>query len=452
MILSSVYFPRKFTIYRCDRKHPTKRRSGGVALLVHHSFESKPIAFSSKSDSESDCEFLAIEIITKPQPLIIYVCYMNKFDLENALKHHQRIKSIVERYRDHRIMVLGDFNLFDIVWTPDDEDNNVFLPHTSVDVINSEYRSMYYSDAMVFLEKMMSLPLFQLSNFKNKASNVLDLVFVNRPDDFMICDDKFSIIERSQQDACHIPYEINVDYIVSAYSEVKLETIYQYSRGNYERMCQQLESYNFEHEFKIRNVDDAYEFFCRTMIDLVDRNVPRVTVKKYANKQKWWTPELQRLKNRRDKLFKRRFEYAESMNNYVGAMNEFADKCRQLEEEHHRKIQENIKSNPSEFWKFATGMKLSRIVPVYKRKGSKSDVKNYRVIAIQPIVMKICDVAVKRKINGKIQAFEHSCQLDVFYGDFKTAFDKVWIRLLMIKFARFGFGIWFRKENSQVDL
>ena len=120
--------------------------------------------------------------------------------------------------------------------------------------------------------------------------------------------------------------------------------------------------------------------------------------------------------------------------------------------------------------KIAKEMKLSRIVPVFKRKGAKADVKNYRVIAIQPIVMKIHDIAVKRKISERIQrslknaqhgfrnkrsvvtnllnlsilahkAFEHHCQLDVFYGDFKTAFDKVWIRLLMIKFAKFGFAI-----------
>lgn len=43
---SSVYFPSKFTVYRCDRKTRSYRRSGGVAILVHHSLISKSTSFS----------------------------------------------------------------------------------------------------------------------------------------------------------------------------------------------------------------------------------------------------------------------------------------------------------------------------------------------------------------------------------------------------------------------
>lgn len=119
--------------------------------------------------------------------------------------------------------------------------------------------------------------------------------------------------------------------------------------------------------------------------------------------------------------------------------------------------------------KIAAAAKVSRIVPVYKKKGAKTDVKNYRVIAIQTMLMKIHDIAVKREISNMIQpqlksaqhgfrnkksvvtnllvqttltheAFERNCQLDTFYGDYKAAFDKVVIMLLIIKFARFKIG------------
>jgi len=46
--------------------------------------------------------------------------------------------------------------------------------------------------------------------------------------------------------------------------------------------------------------------FFITLTSLIENNVPRVTVKNNANKPKWWTSELQRLKNRRDKLFKQK--------------------------------------------------------------------------------------------------------------------------------------------------
>lgn len=119
--------------------------------------------------------------------------------------------------------------------------------------------------------------------------------------------------------------------------------------------------------------------------------------------------------------------------------------------------------------KIAAAAEVSRIVPVYKKKGAKTDVKNYRVIAIQTILMKVHDIAVKRDISSMIQpqlksaqhgfrhkrsvvtnllaqttlahkAFERNCQLDTFYGDYKAAFDKLVIMLLIMKLARFRIG------------
>lgn len=120
--------------------------------------------------------------------------------------------------------------------------------------------------------------------------------------------------------------------------------------------------------------------------------------------------------------------------------------------------------------KIPEASKISRIAPVYEKKGNKSEVNNYRVIAIQSIVAKIHEIAVKNKITERIQpllstaqhgfrnkrsvvtnllnlsmmafkSFERSSQLDIVYGDFKTAFDTVWIRLIVSKIARFGFGM-----------
>lgn len=578
---SSVYFPSNFEAYRCDRKIQTARRSGGVAILVHNTLKSKSIAFPSTIVIEETCEFLAVEIFIKPHPLIIYVCYMNVFDMEVAMKHYRRIEFVVDSFRNHTVAVIGDFNLHDIVWTRDGDAENVFLPHTLTDLSNN--RSIYQLNALDFLEKILSLPMSQLSNFRNDASNVLDLVLVNEPGELTLCKDQHTIIEQSQQDSRHIPYEINVDYSANSSVNVEYVTVYQYARGNYERLVSQLEAINFQHEFKIRDVDSAYEFFLQTMKNVIDQNIPKVTIKKYTNKPKWWTPELQRLKNRRDKLFKRK-SGMESIMEYEAAEKSFSELNGRLFDEHNRRTQENIKSNPKEFWKYvkmdggydkypsemhwdcrvakskseivdlfadyfeslyvpddetwdfddiyapvdgaediqvslfdieaaihsldwnsgagpdelkplvikmcastvawpiwllyqksfdvgkiADALKISRIVAVHKRKGHKTNVKNYRVIAIQPVVLKIHEIAVKRKTDEMIQprltnsqhgfrnkrsvvtnllclsilahkAFEHSCQLDLFYGDYKAAFDTVWIRLLIVKLARFGIG------------
>ncbi|XP_037049652.1 uncharacterized protein LOC119083942 [Bradysia coprophila] len=579
---SSVYFPDKFNVYRCDRMVQTLRRSGGVAVLVHYTLRSNSVPINSEIGPDEASEFVVVEIHIKPRPLILYVCYMSVFDLSIALKHYHHVKLIVEKYLNHRIIVLGDFNLHDINWSIDEDDENAYLPYASTDHNANGNRSCFQTDALDFLDKMLSLPLSQLSNFRNNASNVLDLVFVNESDAVNVTSDRYTIIEQSQQDARHIPYEIKLDYSKSS-SFTETVTVRQYKRGNYERMAHQLEAINFQHEFNMRDDESAYKFFIQTIQSLIEQNIPTRTIKKYSNKPKWWNKDIQHLKNRRNKLYKRKGDGPASMTEYEAAEKAFSDECDHRSDEFNIRTQENIKSNPSEFWKFvkmngrnerypdvmkyddkigtsteeivnlfadyfesiyvkddgnwnfddvyvpisgaeeinlslfdieaaihsldwksgagpddikplvikmcaptiawpiwllyqksfdsgkiAAAAKMSRVVPVHK-KGDKANVTNYRVIAIQTLLLKIHEIAVKRKVSEKIQpqlksaqhgfrdkrsvvtnllglsilahaAFERLAQLDIFYGDYKTAFDKLVILMLIIKLARFGIG------------
>lgn len=577
---SSVYFPSNFTTYRFDRIADSTRRSGGVAILVHRSLKSESLRLDIATDPE--CEFVAVEVAVDPKPVIYFVCYMSTFDHRIALKLYKRIEFIISKYRNHRIIIIGDFNLHDIVWTHDDDNQSVYLPHANVDLITSQRRSRYNENALDFLHKMMELPLFQMSNYRNSANNVLDLLFVNDPDDIVIAREQQTIIDSTQQDEYHIPIEIDINCTENSTTNIEYSTIYRYASGNYQRMCQQLEAVNFQHEFNARDVDSAFGFFHCTLNELIEQNVPKATFKLYSNKPKWWTPELQRRKNRRDKLYKRKLN-GESIDEYEIALREFNDLCDRRQSEHILRIQENVKSDPKEFWNFAKisngsttypnemhyndrvsrtqvesvnlfadyfesiyvhdeqpwhfddiyhplpnaidvnitlydiesaihsikwksgagpdelspfvikmcasaivwpiwlllqksidvgkipeALKMSRVTPVHK-KGDKANVTNYRVIAISSIIMKIHEIAMKQRLSLIVEpqlsnaqhgfrpgrsvvtnllnlsmlahkAFEKANQIDVFYGDFKTAFDTVWLRRLVEKIASFNVG------------
>ena len=72
---SDSCFPGNFKVYRCDRDSvtdSTTARAGGVAVLVHSKYKSRQIQHS----SVEKCECLAIEIMLKPVPLIIYAAYI----------------------------------------------------------------------------------------------------------------------------------------------------------------------------------------------------------------------------------------------------------------------------------------------------------------------------------------------------------------------------------------
>nr|AEG42077.1 putative non-LTR retrovirus reverse transcriptase [Mayetiola destructor] len=465
---------------------------------------------------------------------------------------------------------MGDFNLRGVIWNLSDI-GTFFTP------------SNIPSNATEFITKMNDLAFFQLSNIMNSAFNVLDLIFSNDPSCINICEDQSGIVDARQQDKFHKPYELSVDYCSKITGSIKETEIYSYKRGNYQRMCQQIERINFQHEFSIRNTDEAYEYFAEKFNKLVLNNVPRIKITKRNNKPEWWSTKLQNLKNRRDKAFKRKPKGATS-EEYERACKDFNELSDKLQNDYINRIQNNIKLDPATFWKFAkidkssgtyptemhyldqngatpneivelfatyfesiydkddqvwdfsgayqcilnseevnvslndielainslktkggigpdeispyvikmcvnaitwplwllyqktfdTGiipgrMKSSRVVPVFK-KGKTDDIKNYRVIAISSVIMKIFERAMRHQLTSIIEphlsnaqhgfrakrsvttnlmnlsiivneAFDRGNQVDIFYGDFKNAFDKVCHRLLVIKMSKFGIGI-----------
>ncbi|XP_055316139.1 uncharacterized protein LOC129575925 [Sitodiplosis mosellana] len=523
------------------------------------------------------CEAVAVEVILKPTPILLYLCYMKIFDIDIAIKHFENIKSLMNRFPAHQVMVLGDFNLKDIQWTAN-EAENCYEP-----IISIETRSIYLKNANTFLTEILGLPLYQISNIENIASNVLDLLFVNSSCEVKLSVDQHTLVDESQQDVYHKPYAIEFEYSkVGSMIRAEPKLVFKYSRGNYRRLCQQIECINFQHEFSIRDVHSAFDFFHCTMKTLTENNIPKVLVTNYPNKPKWWTHELQHKKNQRDKSFKRKPKGIQTTE-YIDACRDFNELNDKLHSEYIAGVQNNIKSNPAEFWKFAkignkqatypnqmhnnnatadspddivqlfadyfetiyvadeqlwnfdeifqesadfteinvsltsielainslkwhSGagpdeispfvikqcidaivwpiwllyqktfdagtipylLKLSRVVPVYK-KGPKEDVTNYRVIAISSVILKIFELSIKHQLSAIIDpqlsnsqhgfrtkrsvttnllslsilahdVFRKKTQLDVFYGDFKTAFDRVWHRKLIEKIAHFKIG------------
>ena len=189
-------------------------------------------------------------------PLLLYVVYMRDFEAVVASQHLRRIRELMTAFPRHRIMVVGDFNMPDIRWIADDTDN-FFVPTGLI-----SHSSQYFRDAAKFLNEMFELPLYQLSDVQNTASNVLDLLFVNDFADVRMSVDRSMVVEQCLQDAYHVPYEIWFEYSKrSIINRTETINVFCYKRGNYERMCRQLYGINFAHEFNQRDFDAAFEYF-----------------------------------------------------------------------------------------------------------------------------------------------------------------------------------------------
>lgn len=114
-------------------------------------------------------------------------------------------------------------------------------------------------------------------------------------------------------------------------------------------------------------------------------------------------------------------------------------------------------------------LKVSRVLPVYKRKGKKDEVKNYRITAISSVLMRVYENAIQSQLLNQVnpllsnyqhgyrprrsistnllnlsimahEAMANAQQLDVFYGDFENAFDKLWHWKIINELRAFKIG------------
>lgn len=164
--------------------------------------------------------------------------------------------------------------------------------------------------------------MFQLSNVRNIASNVLDLVFVNGFDDIETCQAPVAITKTNGIVKLQPPIEISFEYYPEEKTPSEMVEVLLYDNENYDSILRQLNAINFALIFLELNVEDAFDYFYLLMGQLIKENIPTVRIKKNNDKPKWWTPELQRKKNRRDKAYKRKPKN-ELTEEYVKSLEEF---------------------------------------------------------------------------------------------------------------------------------
>ena len=111
------------------------------------------------------------------------------------------------------------------------------------------------------------------------------------------------------------------------------------------------------------NVESAFDYFYDLFDRLVNENIPRIHIKKNNNKPKWWTRELQKKKNKRDKMYKRKPKN-EMSPEYTEALEEFNKLQDELYKNYIDQVQANICSNPSEFWKYAKSKQQRPVYPL----------------------------------------------------------------------------------------
>ncbi|XP_046806162.1 uncharacterized protein LOC124419723 [Lucilia cuprina] len=346
----------KFQIYRRDR---VGKEGGGVLIAVSTLFPSEEIILN----EVHDIEFIATCVKTKLKTIFITCSYIPPASsIQIYERHSTAIKLVVNLSKpDDLIIVLGDFNIPNIIWskTPDSS----FLSPS----INSE-------SSLDFIDSIAELALFQINSIPNLYGKTLDLVFVDRPDEFKI--QRIDPLS-TPEDVYHPTLEIssNINMQITAKLVPKEEKVFDFRKADFSKLNRLLSSENwFDY--------DSHKNLSPYNIDLILNNFYDVLFKCFKlsipmrkliipNGPPWNTKQLTTLKNLKNKYYKKYKKSGLSTDyaKYSISRSTFNLANIQCYNNYIFKVKTNFKNNPKSFYQFVNSKRRISGYPSMMKSG-----------------------------------------------------------------------------------
>lgn len=189
-------FNEYFDVYRCDRSGSPKSRGGGALIAISAKLYSDPVLLK-----ECDhLEYVCVQFFNNNKSIFLYCAYIPPESTLEIYKDHIRAIRSIKLSKNDNLIVVGDFNLPNIVWRT--KDNVTFAPENN----DSIRETRLQTQKIALLKELQSeCGLYQFCNAKNSKGNVLDLVFSNGIDHISIETLSESQKPMSKPDERHAP-------------------------------------------------------------------------------------------------------------------------------------------------------------------------------------------------------------------------------------------------------
>ncbi|XP_036347939.1 uncharacterized protein LOC118757324 [Rhagoletis pomonella] len=276
-----------------------------------------------------------------------YIPPNSKDDLYHA--HADNINSLVlNKLGDSHLCVLGDFNLCNVRWSDTFSNfgltpNNITAPHESY-----------------LIDSLLSLNLNQINKYVNKLDRILDLIFVS---DNIICNIEKCYCPMSQSDMHHLPLILKFELYKFLKSAPVKQVIFNYKSCDFGKLNNSLSMLNWDELLSGQDVSNCYYSFKTALVDLCRENVP--ILKNKPHKLPWYNRELKKLKNPRNKFFKK-FKVTGNQiffDKYQKYAKDFNCLDKFLYKNYILGVELNIKSSPKAFWQFIKSKKCGSCIP-----------------------------------------------------------------------------------------
>ena len=323
-------------IARFDR--PNEGRGGGVLIAIRSSIPCSSINIEMTNQDVMSFQQCWMKILLDTKDVYLGCFYMKPnqnsdhyFDFVNAAS------TILNSMKTEDIcFIFGDFNLPGLKWNKIEEDDCIYAPSN----ITTELQER-------FLQFFAEQGLGQLCNLENQSGNVLDLVFTNAVDNFELKEIDSIFHKTSVHHKC---FEVKFLYAYENLTEAtSSKTIYDFNNADYKRISEYLQTIILHPNL---NIDQMAEYFVNELCTVINLFVPRKIII-IRNKAPWHDSTYFRLKNRRNKEFKRwRENNSEQQKlNFLQCREELENYDNHAYELYVRESANKIKQNPKEFWK-----------------------------------------------------------------------------------------------------
>jgi Reverse transcriptase (RNA-dependent DNA polymerase) len=270
-------------------------------------------------------------------------------DISIYNKHFEIINNLLLSYPFiNNIILVGDYNFPKFQWLPSSIGFSPNLFNLSKTELN-------------FLLKISYLNIFQFNDVVNSNGSILDLVF----SDFNNISVNNSVNPLVPCDNYHPGLLVSIPIIVNKPIDYSL-CVYNFHTCNYVDIATTLAAINWCSLFKNLNLNDAVNMFYCIIYEIIDIFVPKV-IKRQSNYPLWYS------KNLKDLIFKKKIAHklykSTGLVSDYNIFSELRAKCKFFSKKDYQyyiyKIQKNLKSYPTQFWKFINNKRKSNFLPNY---------------------------------------------------------------------------------------
>lgn len=349
----------KYQIYRRDRNDD--RNGGGVLIAVSCHISSELISLN----STINIEFVSVQLNLKNKKVFVTCSYIPPASEQSVYHNHlQAIENVVQRANEtDSVFVLGDFNLPSVKWQCQPDYANLVPTKTNI-----------WADD--FLNGLSDQCLFQMNGVFNKYNKLLDLVFVDDPNECFI---KRTLPITNPEDCYHPTIEI--DFTINNYQEWKKgktsdEKIYCFKKANYTQLNNLIQNTNWLSllnpvDHNSTSIDAMINIFYNKLKTIMDICIPKYTYHQKSGPP-WSSSQLSKLKNKKNKLYKKYKKSASliDLGNYSICRAEYNKLNIALYHDYLNRMKSNFKRDPKSFYKFVNSKRRSQEFPPAMKYGN----------------------------------------------------------------------------------